>query len=76
MMFLLSCSTTKEIKTVYYVPDLYFPDFPKLPDYEINDKDEVTVDGEFFRQLLIFKTQYKSTKNEYEKIKKIYDGGE
>lgn len=55
MMFFMSCRTIT--KTIYFVPDIDFPEFPELGDYEINDS-KVTTDESYFRKLLIFRTQY------------------
>lgn len=69
MMFLVSCKTTKEIQIKYYVPEIDFPEFPKLPDYEITEKGILVKDENYFRQLLIFKESYKSEINKYNEIK-------
>lgn len=68
-MFLLSCKTTKEIQIKYYVPEIDFPEFPKLPDYEIAENGILVKDENYFRQLLIFKESYKSEVNKYNEIK-------
>lgn len=70
MMFLVSCKTTKEIQIKYYVPEIDFPEFPKLPDYEITENGILVKDENYFRQLLIFKESYKSEINKYNEIKK------
>lgn len=58
MTFLVSCRTTKvEIK--YYVPEMDFPEFPKLPDYETKEDGILVKDENYFRRLLTFKTLYK-----------------
>jgi hypothetical protein len=67
-MFFSSCKTTKEIKVVYKVVEVDFPDFPKLPDYEVKNG-KVTTDEEYFRQLLIFRELYKSERNKYNEKK-------
>lgn len=69
MMFLVSCKTTKEIQIKYYVPEIDFPEFPKLPDYEITEEGILVKDENYFRQLLIFKESYKSEINKYNEKK-------
>jgi len=50
------------------VVEVDFPDFPKLPDYEVKNG-KVTTDEEYFRQLLIFRELYKSERNKYNEKK-------
>ncbi len=69
MMFLVSCKTTKEIQIKYYIPEIDFPEFPKLPDYEITENGILVKDENYFRQLLIFKESYKSEINKYNEKK-------
>lgn len=69
MIFLVSCKTTKEIQIKYYVPEIDFPEFPKLPDYEITENGILVKDENYFRQLLIFKESYKSEINKYNEKK-------
>ena len=68
MMFFNSCKTVKEIEVVYHVPEIDWPEFPKLPEYERKDG-KVTTDEEFFRQLLIFRETYKSERDKYNEKK-------
>lgn len=76
MMLCNSCRSSKIEKTIYYVPVIEFPEFPLIDEYVIsNDGKQVTVNAEFFRKLLIFKTQYKSAVLEYENKKELYSGG-
>ena len=76
MMFFISCRTTRVIeKTVYEVPEIEFPTFPKLPEYEYTLDGKVAVEGDFFRELLIFRTLYNSEMNKYIEIKELYSGG-
>lgn len=70
MMFLLSCNTTKVIeKRITYIPDVDWPEFPKLPEYEKLADGKIATDEEFFRRLLIFKTEYKEEILKYNEIK-------
>jgi hypothetical protein len=72
-MSLNSCRTTKVVeKTIYYIPQVDWPKFPKLPDYEITDNGILIKDESYFRQLLVFKTEYQNEINKYnERIEKI-----
>lgn len=57
------------------MPDVYWPDFPKLPEFE-RKNGKVTTDEEFFRQLLIFREIYKSERDKYnEKKMKLEENG-
>lgn len=73
MIFSSSCKTT-EIK--YHVPDIDFPDFPVLGDYEIMDNGNVSTSAEYFRRLLIFRTQYNELILEYNEKKQTLNEGE
>ena len=76
MTLCFNCKSSKIEKTIYYVPEIEFPEFPLVDSYSINeDGNKVTVDAEFFRKLLIFKTQYNSSVLEYENKKELYSGG-
>lgn len=76
-MFLVSCKTTKVIeKEVYYIPEIDFPEFPKLGDYEKTGDGKIIVDENYFRQLLIFKTQYREMISEYNDKKEVYENGD
>lgn len=88
MLLWLSCQTTKEpeIKTIVYVPDLYFPAFPKLkPEVcipiDANGKRVTDEDTEimyymvapyYIDQLAQFKVNYKVTEAGYEAAKETY----
>lgn len=78
MMFFISCNSSKIVeKTTYYVPEVDFPEFPKLPDYEITEKGILIKDENYFRQLLIFKTIFENEVNKYnEKKEKIEEANE
>lgn len=74
----ISCRTRVEYidKPVYYVPDVVFPEFPLVGDYEIGEEGrKVTVDSGYFRSLLIFRTEYISALDEYFELKKLFSGG-
>ena len=76
MMFCMSCKTTKVVTEYkYYVPEIVFPIFPKLGEFEkINNK--VEIDEDYFRQLLKFKESYKSSVSEYNEKRELYLEGE
>ena len=71
MMSFSSCKTIKVVeKTVYYVPEIDFPVFPKLGECEVNNG-KATTDENFFRELLIFKTLYKDAVEKYNEKKEL-----
>lgn len=73
-IFLVSCKTTKVIeKEVYYIPEIGFPEFPKLGDYEKTSDGKIIVDENYFRQLLIFRESYKLMISEYNDKKELYE---
>jgi len=69
MMCLVSCKTTKEIEIRYYVPEIDWPEFPKLPEYEIKVDGILVKDENYFRRLLTFKELYKSERDKYNEKK-------
>lgn len=76
MMFFLSCKTTKEIQIKYYIPEVDWPEFPKLPDYEITENGILVKDENYFRRLLTFKELYKSEINKYNEKKEKLEESE
>lgn len=73
MMFLSSCNSNKVVeKTIVYIPEIDWPEFPKLPDYEITEDGILIKDENYFRQLLIFKEEYQTEIDKYnERLEKI-----
>lgn len=70
MTFFSSCKTTKvEIQYVEVMPDIDWPEFPKLPDYELKNG-KVTTDEDYFRKLLVFREIYKSERDKYNEKKR------
>ena len=67
-MLCISCKSTKEIVIEYRIPEINWPDFPKVGDYEKKDG-KILVDEDYFRQLLIFKEEYKTERNKYNEKK-------
>lgn len=51
------------------MPEIDWPQFPKLPDYEITKDGVLVKDENYFRQLLIFKESYKSERDKYNEKK-------
>lgn len=69
MTFFNSCKTTKvEIQYVEVMPEINWPEFPKLPEYE-KKNGKVTTDEDYFRKLLIFREIYKSERDKYNEKK-------
>lgn len=50
------------------MPEINWPEFPKLPDYEVKDG-KVTTDEDYFRKLLTFREIYKSESDKYNEKK-------
>ena len=50
------------------MPDIEWPEFPQLPDYEVKNG-KVTTDEEYFRHLLVFREMYKNERNKYNEKK-------
>ena len=73
MMFLNSCRSNKVIeKTIVYIPEVDWPELPKLPDYEITENGILVKDENYFRQMLVFKTEYQTEIDKYnERLEKI-----
>lgn len=67
-MLCISCKSTKEIVIEYRIPEINWPDFPKVGDYEKKDG-KIIIDEDYFRQLLIFKEEYKTERNKYNEKK-------
>lgn len=71
MMFCISCKTTKT-EDEFYFPEINFPDFPVLNEYEITDDGKVCVSADYFFSLFLFRELYFSEIDKYnEKINKI-----
>lgn len=84
----MSCLSDKviEVKTVVYVPDLYFPTFPKLQENicipldengnRVNDEETeimyYLLAPHYLDQLVLFKSNYDVTKAQYMAAKKTY----
>lgn len=74
MMFYISCNSSKIVeKTIHYVPDVDFPEVPKLGDYEILKDGRIATDESFFRNFLSFRALYSDALLKYEDKKKLYE---
>lgn len=70
MMYFTSCRTTRTVeKTIYYIPQVDWPEFPELGEYEKIDGGKIATDEEFFRRLLAFREIYKSERDKYNEKK-------
>lgn len=67
-MFFTSCKTTRTVETQYIIPEINWPEFPKLPDYEVKNGKVIT-DEDYFRELLTFREIYKSERDKYNEKK-------
>ncbi len=47
------------------MPDIDWPEFPKLPDYELQNDGVLVKDEYYFKKLLTFKELYKTEQNKY-----------
>lgn len=72
MMCLLSCKTTTVIeKTIYKYPEIDWPEFPELGEYEKTKNGKIAVDEDYIRKLLVFRTIYFDEKDKYEEKKQV-----
>ena len=70
IMPLISCVTTKKTESVY-VPELVFPIFPELKEFEkINNG--VIVSNEYILELAKYKILIEETEKTYNDIKSLY----
>ena len=68
-MFFISCKTTKVVeKTIIYIPEINWPEFPELGEYEVNNG-KVTTDENYFRRLLMFREMYFTERDTYNEKK-------
>ena len=71
-MFFMSCKTTE--KTVYCVPEINFPEFPELGEYEKIEGNKIATDEDYFRRLLVFRTLYLTECEKYNAMKNELQG--
>lgn len=70
MMCCMSCRTTRTVeKTIYYIPQVDWPEFPELGEYEKIEDGRIATDEDYFRKLLIFKKIYESERDKYNEKK-------
>lgn len=72
MTCFISCRTI-QTKVEYKVPEIVFPDFPVMGEYELKEGKVIT-DEEFFRKLLAFKMMYAEAVADYEYEKNRAEG--
>ena len=54
------------------MPEVDWPEFPELGEYEIKDG-KVATDEDYFRKLLIFRAMYLDEQSKYEEKKKLLE---
>ncbi len=54
------------------MPEVDWPEFPDLGEYETKDG-KVTTDEDYFRKLLIFRTMYLDEQSKYEEKRKLLE---
>lgn len=70
IMPLMSCVTTKTIEKIY-VPELVFPTFPELKEYE-KTNNGVIVSNDWIIRLAEYKILINETEKNYNDIKSLY----
>lgn len=74
MMLCISCKTTTVIeKTIYKYPDINWPEFPEVGEYEKTNNGKIAVDEDYFRRLLVFRTFYFDERDKYEEKKQLIE---
>ena len=77
MMCLLSCKTTMVVeKTIYKVPKISWPEFPEVGEYEKLQNGKITMDEDYFKKLLTFRTLYFDEIEKYEEKRKFIEDEE
>ena len=74
MMLCISCKTTTVIeKTIYKCPDISWPEFPEVGEYEKTNNGKIAIDEDYFRRLLVFRTFYFDERDKYEEKKQLIE---
>lgn len=74
MMLCISCKTTTVIeKTIYKCPDINWPEFPEVGEYEKTNNGKIAVNEDYFRRLLVFRTFYFDERDKYEEKKQLIE---
>lgn len=74
MMLCISCKTTTVIeKTIYKCPDISWPEFPEVGEYEKTNNGKIAVDENYFRRLIVFRTFYFDERDKYEEKKQLIE---
>lgn len=68
-MPLLNCQSTNDVKKEIYIPEINFPKFPVLEEYEQKDG-KIIVPEEYILQLAEYKIRIEETEQNYNEIKK------
>ena len=72
-MLFMNCATTKtEYTEKPYVPEITFPIFPALPNYERKDGN-VVVSEDWIVRLAEYKIRIEETERNYNDLKALYD---
>lgn len=75
-MLLMSCQTTKtEYIEKPFIPEITFPVFPVLTEYERKDG-KVIVSEDWIVRLAEYKIYIEETKKDYNDLKALYEGGD
>ena len=74
MMLCISCKTTTVIeKTIYKCPDINWPEFPEVGEYEKTNNGKIAIDEDYFKRLLVFRTFYFNERDKYEEKKQLIE---
>lgn len=60
-------------KTIYKCPDINWPEFPEVGEYEKTNNRKIAIDEDYFRRLLVFRTFYFDERDKYEEKKKLIE---
>lgn len=63
-------------KTIYKVPEISWPEFPELGEYEKTGNGKIATDEDYFRKLLTFRTLYFDEIEKYEEKRKFIEDEE
>ena len=73
-MLCISCKTTTVIeKTIYKCPDINWPEFPEVGEYEKTNNGKIAIDEDYLRRLLVFRTFYFNERDKYEEKKQLIE---
>ena len=73
-MLCISCKTTTVIeKIIYKCPEINWPEFPEVGEYEKTNNGKIAVDEDYFKRLLVFRTFYFDERDKYEEKKQLIE---